>query len=46
MNQTVSSIIERHSIRKFKPEQITDEELNQFCRRALMLLVRAAGNHQ
>jgi len=28
MNETIKSIIERRSIRKFKPEQITDEELN------------------
>lgn len=28
MNETIKSIIERRSIRKFKQEQITDEELN------------------
>ena len=28
MNETVRNLIERRSIRKYKPEQIRDEELN------------------
>jgi nitroreductase len=29
MNETMNTLLKRRSIRKYKPEQITDEELNQ-----------------
>lgn len=32
MNETIASLISRRSIRKFKPEQIKDEELNEILK--------------
>lgn len=44
MNEMIEKMCSRHAIRRFRPEQITEEELNQVLQAALY--APSAGNNQ
>lgn len=44
MNEMIEKMCTRHAIRRFRPEQITEEELNQVLQAALY--APSAGNNQ
>jgi len=43
MNETIKILLERRSIRKFKPEQIKDEDLNAILKAGMYA---PSGGHQ